>query len=659
MRYSRPTTIVIAVAFLFGLAAVGSVSAQVTRHVPADYATIQDAIDASVNGDTVLIAPGTYFENIDFVGKAITVRGAAGPEVTLIDGQNQGTVVVFQNNETSTSVLMDVTILHGRGADAFGFGFVAKPGGIHVFCASPIIRNCIIRNNEGGNAGDAAIAGAGGIGCEGPCPEEGFQILNCGIRDNVGGSAVPTPISTPIGEAGAGGIHCIEAVGLIRACVIEDNQGGTGAFAQLTGGAGGIEFSAPHGIPVVEDCDLVANWGGDAGDGVPFAGAGGIHGGSPEILFCRIWNNHGGQALGTTSGASAGAGGIFGDAPTITNCLIEQNVGGSSGLESVRGGAGGVCVLGDATILTTLIDRNLGGPDGGAPGFGGAGGVESLGGSMVVLSSTIADNIGAVGFDGSGSGGIHLNSGTLFLKNAIVWDNVGGGFGPFPSSDEIGGLGAFTVTYCNVKNGYPGVGNIALNPDFKNQAAGDYHLKLASHCIDAAEPGSPAPTQKDVDCDPRLLGFELDMGADEANAHIYPGSGEDLILETVVNDSGDPSASVRFLTMGDVLKMTLRSPLGTFAPPSMVVVGQFFMTGSPPAHPPGFPEVRVDPVFAFVMAPGPIPNWQLPITGGFTWGFNVPMTYPGFSLMLQGFAVSPLAANGFFAATEGHELRFE
>jgi len=44
-----------------------------TIHVPADYPTIQEAINTSVNGDTVLVAPGTYVENIDFVGKAIIV----------------------------------------------------------------------------------------------------------------------------------------------------------------------------------------------------------------------------------------------------------------------------------------------------------------------------------------------------------------------------------------------------------------------------------------------------------------------------------------------------------------------------------------------------------------------------------------------------------
>src|SRR5271168_3437186 len=51
--------------------------AQATIHVPGDQPSIQAGIDASSNGDVVLVAPGTYNENIDFKGKAITVTSGA------------------------------------------------------------------------------------------------------------------------------------------------------------------------------------------------------------------------------------------------------------------------------------------------------------------------------------------------------------------------------------------------------------------------------------------------------------------------------------------------------------------------------------------------------------------------------------------------------
>lgn len=43
------------------------------RNVPVDYGSIQAAIDASINSDTILVAPNTYFENIDYKGKNIVI----------------------------------------------------------------------------------------------------------------------------------------------------------------------------------------------------------------------------------------------------------------------------------------------------------------------------------------------------------------------------------------------------------------------------------------------------------------------------------------------------------------------------------------------------------------------------------------------------------
>ena len=56
-------------------------------------AQIEKAIDAAAHGDTVLVAPGSYEENIDFLGKAVTLRSEAGAVTTVIDGGQAGSVV--------------------------------------------------------------------------------------------------------------------------------------------------------------------------------------------------------------------------------------------------------------------------------------------------------------------------------------------------------------------------------------------------------------------------------------------------------------------------------------------------------------------------------------------------------------------------------------
>src|SRR5437762_2005540 len=85
-----------------------------TINVPAGQPSIQAAINAASNGDTVLVAPGTYYENINFMGKAITVTSSGGPAVTTINGSARGTVVIFNHAEASNSVLNGVTITNGN-----------------------------------------------------------------------------------------------------------------------------------------------------------------------------------------------------------------------------------------------------------------------------------------------------------------------------------------------------------------------------------------------------------------------------------------------------------------------------------------------------------------------------------------------------------------
>jgi hypothetical protein len=122
-------------------------------------ATIQEQIDAAVEGEIVLVYPGTYVENINFNGKNITLRSTNGPEVTIIDGNENGSTVTFASGETS-AVLNGFTITNGSGTLNDSGHHVG--GGIACrYNSTPTLMNLII---EGNNAvGDSAMGG--GILC--------------------------------------------------------------------------------------------------------------------------------------------------------------------------------------------------------------------------------------------------------------------------------------------------------------------------------------------------------------------------------------------------------------------------------------------------------------------------------------------------------------
>jgi len=135
---------IVAVPLLLGLATL-PVAAATTIHVPADKPTIQAAIDGAANGDAVLVSDGTYMENIDFKGKAITVKSVNGPTATIIDGGGLDIVVKFVTQETSGSVLDGFTIRNGRPSTTN----THDGGGIAIASSSPTIQNNIITANFG------------------------------------------------------------------------------------------------------------------------------------------------------------------------------------------------------------------------------------------------------------------------------------------------------------------------------------------------------------------------------------------------------------------------------------------------------------------------------------------------------------------------------
>jgi hypothetical protein len=240
---------------LTGVAAKGN-----TIHVPADQPTIQAAINAAVAGDTILVAAGTYKENIDFKGKAITVKSVNGAATTIIDGSKLDYVVKFVTNEGATSILDGFTVTNGYpgGINIGGSSptvqnstITANTGctgvGINISFSAPLIQNNIISNNvQAGCSG-----GPGGAGMEVIGASAGAQIIGNTITGNNSGNGVngggiglwtPGPVliqgnfisgNTASNGAGIGGANDTSGVRIIENVISGNIALGTGGGIEI------------------------------------------------------------------------------------------------------------------------------------------------------------------------------------------------------------------------------------------------------------------------------------------------------------------------------------------------------------------------------------------------------------------------------------------
>ena len=420
--------------------AVLSAEYQVKQAGTGDFAGIQDAIDVAQDGDTIIVQPGTYYENIHFQGKNIVLTSTDIwdrdlVEATVIDGQQLGSVVTFAGTEDEACELSGFTITHGAAKEGGGIygGLGRYGGGVDGPRTHANISRCVITANTADRI-------------------EGQKGYGGGLRA-VSGTVSECLISNNTAHAGGGFHACYDAY--IDSCVITGNSATNG------GGLGDC-----GGITMV-DCVVSRNSGG----GVSSCGG--------TMRGCIIEGNVGGLGAGLSCWSG-----------TIADCIIRNN--------SSSGDAGGVnyCL---GIIMDTVIMGNHAEGYGGAF-YGDGAHTQSLlnnclivgnsarnGGAFAewvghVVNCTIVGNLAE-----ERAGGLYHCEGAM-ITDCIVWANQ--------SADKEQIYNYFWYvepTYSCIQDwDEGGEGNISDDPLFVAGPPGDYYLSSKSAgqdgdspCIDA------------------------------------------------------------------------------------------------------------------------------------------------------------------------------
>ena len=485
-------------------------------NIPMDYPSIQAGINAAVDGDTVLVANGTYFENINFKGKAITVSSlfiidndTSHISNTIIDGSqpshpDSGSVVYFVSNEDTSSVLSGFTITNGTGTlhsfQMMGYEIPGRGGGgIFCFNSGACIRLNKIKNNNINKAG-MFYNGGGGIYAVSLANKSAFTIIESNqIKNN-------TITSTDENNSG-GGISMI-CSGRIVNNVISHNS----CITNATASGGGIDCTSDtlgNFRFIIDNNQIINNSiiskyvGEGSGLGLYRAIASVKNNiiSYNEISATREAHGAGMQVLEVD------------DRTTITNNVFSHNV-----VTEGRGFGGGLSLWNcNASVSKNIISHNSANSSG-----NGMGGGFFLwqGGEAKIINNTIAYNKAALG------GGLNNQGTSPIVKNSIIWDNQAQ---TDPEIHRTGG--SLDITYSNINGGWNGIGNIDADPLFADTT---FTLMENSPCIDAGDPYS------ELDHD----GTRADMGA-KIFFHLtspYIWKTAEKIDDSTGNNNGKPDA---------------------------------------------------------------------------------------------------------------------
>jgi hypothetical protein len=478
-----------------------------TIFVPDQYPAIQTAIAAAATGDTIIVRQGAYVENIDFLGKAITVTSESGPSVTIIDGGQAGSTVTFAGNEGTDSTIEGFTITNGSGTYIWNGDY---GGGVICRSASPTIRGNIIIANTPSHSG-------GGIYCEDGAP----VILDNRIEAN------------GVGFSGAG-IYLLESGSLVEGNTISDNQGsndGGGIFCY------GFDVSPVFDGNVISD--NIAGWGGG--------------------ICCRLTLSEGAIVDNIISGnrAITSGGGIYErGVPTIRGNRISGNNAGVDG--------GGFYGIGSQQLFANnVVCGNYAAKYGGGMRFFYStpslthntitGNIADTGGGGISFFSTLYPTIlaNSIVWGNSSPDGIAIQldgefHGFGFL--AVGYSDLEGG----PSAISVGPFGTLST----------GQGLIAADPLFTKASCDDYHLDWDSPCRNTGNNDLSFSLTEDFEGDPRTTLGMTEMGADEFWYHLYH-VGDVIPGGTIeINVVGKPQLPVTLLLGAALADPPINTPHG-------------------------------------------------------------------------------------------------
>ena len=476
--------------------------------VPADYPTIQLGINAASKGDTVLVAEKTWYENINFKGKAILVgsefimdRDTSHITKTIINGSQPvnpdiGSVVTFESGEDTTSVLCGFTITGGTGStEIIESADWRIGGGINIMASGAKLLYNYIEGNTVSNTGGVM---GGGIQAGGPVTNIPLVVLRKNkVRNN-------KALSTGY-VGGYGGI--LICYNLIMADNEISHNEANGAVQSFGGGAtiygnfGPIKVDVRNNLITENKAVSVSNISTNtAGGGLVILKCSGIV--SDNVISLNKIESSPGK-WGEGSGVLVQE--VFAKDFVFENNLIANN---SYVGQKCSGGGMELSNCGGIFRNNVIVDNQ-------AIHGGGITIVNNPGEPPVLINNTITGNKAT-----TSGGGLYLADAKAVVVNTIIWGNTA------PSAASISHEGSTTlsVKYSDVQGStlWPGEGNINTNPLFLGSGENPFALSEGSPCIDKGTPDTTGLNLsfRDIIGCHRIWGARVDMGAYEFDSPV-------------------------------------------------------------------------------------------------------------------------------------------